>query len=159
MQNHWRGEGRRSPTPIRYLPIWASLPKGLDLLWLWAAEVGSLEVEMARERQAIETSKGKVLGMIWLTGVALFVVELGAGLDYVQAQLASLMPSFLGFLPALGIATWKVIETTFWNYAQLEKAFRIVPFVTLPFFMVGLALWLRYKMVFHGQQNANSEHH
>jgi hypothetical protein len=123
----------------------------------WAAEVGSLEVEMAWKWEEIGTRSGKVIGMIWFTGLALFVLELGAGLDYVQARLASLMPGFVGFLPALAIAAWKVMETAFWNYAELERTFRIVPFATLPFLLVGVALWLRNKMIIQRQQRTKSE--
>ena len=114
---------------------------------------------MAWKQQQVATRNGKLIGMIGFTGVALFVVELGAGLDYVQARLGGLMPGFLGFLPAVGIATSKLLGTAFWNYAQWERTFWIVPFITLPFLLVGLALCLRYKRVFQGQPDRESAQH
>ena len=108
-----------------------------------------------RRENAIRNDKG--IGIIWFTGVALFVMELGVGLDYVQAKLASLMPGFVGFMPAVGIAVWQLVETAFWNYAQLERTLQIVPFVTLPFLLVGLALWLRYKMVFQARNSLKNQ--
>jgi len=82
----------------------------------------------------------------WCTGVALFVMELSLALDYVQARFADLAPNFLGVLPALGLAAWKLIESTFWNYGLLEAAFRVAPFVTLPFALIGLAVAMRNSM-------------
>ncbi|HEY2120138.1 MAG TPA: hypothetical protein VGH37_13200 [Candidatus Acidoferrum sp.] len=118
---------------------------------------GSLEAVMARKRQESRTRNGKLIGMIWFIGVALFVLELNAGLDYVQARLANLAPNCLGFLPAIGVATWKIVGSAFWNYSELVRTFQIVPLITLPFLLVGLALWLRYKMVFQEHNVGNDE--
>jgi hypothetical protein len=111
---------------------------------------------MTWKRQESGIGNGKLFGIIAFTGVALFVMELDAGLDYVQARLANLLPGFMGVVPAVGIAAWKVVEVAFWNSAQLERTFRIVPFVTLPFLLVGLALCLRYKMVFQARNSVKS---
>jgi hypothetical protein len=116
---------------------------------------GCLEAVMAWKREENGTQDRKIIGMIWFAGVALFVVEMGAGLDYVQARVASWAPTFLGFLPAAGLTAWKILESAFWNYAQLVRTFQIVPFITLPFLLVGLALWMRYKMVFQNQISGN----
>ena len=118
---------------------------------------GSLEAVMARKRQESRTRNGKLIGMIWFTGVALFVLELNAGLDYVQARPANLAPNCLGFLPAIGVATWKIVGSAFWNYTQLVRTFQIVPLITLPILLVGLALWLRYKLIFPKHNVGNDE--
>jgi hypothetical protein len=93
------------------------------------------------------------MGTLWFTGVTLFVVELSAGLDYVQARLAALAPNFLGCVPAWSLAAWRLAEGAFWNCSQLEVAFRLIPFVTLPFLLVGLALAMRNRAGF-GRQSA-----
>ena len=112
---------------------------------------------MAREKHEDRTRDGRLSGIISFTGVALFVMELGAGLDYVQARLANLLPGYMGVAPAVGVAAWKVAEAAFWNYAQLERTFRIVPFVALPFLLVGWALCVRYQMVIHERNSVESE--
>ena len=112
---------------------------------------------MARGRHENEIRRGILFGIISFTGVALFVMELGAGLHYLEGRWANLLPGFMGFMPAVGIATWKVLEVAFWNSAQLERIFRIVPFVMLPFLLVGLALCLRYKMMLHTRNSVMSE--
>lgn len=81
----------------------------------------------------------------WFAGIAMFVVELGAGLDYVRAQLAAIVPSFLENVPVLAFAGWQIVESEFWNFGQLEATFRIVPFVTLPFVLLGLAVSMKQK--------------
>jgi hypothetical protein len=75
----------------------------------------------------------------WFTGVGLFMVELKAGVDYVQEHLTGLTLNFLDVLPAFSLATWRIVERVFWHYGQLESAFRTMPFVTLPFMLLAMA--------------------
>ncbi|HEY4979762.1 MAG TPA: hypothetical protein VII25_11395 [Candidatus Acidoferrum sp.] len=100
---------------------------------------------MASERQPNGKRNTRWVAAFCFTGVVLFVMELNVGLDYLQARLSSLPHNSLGFLPALGLAAWKVVEATFWHYGQLEASFLIMPLVTLPFLMLGLALVLKGK--------------
>ncbi len=113
------------------------LPSILSL----GSQGGSLEAQMAGERQG----NARWVAAFWFTGVVLFVMEMSAGLDYLQARLSSLPHHTLGFLPAIGLAAWKVVEATFWHYGQLEASFRIMPLVTLPFLLLGMALLLKGK--------------
>lgn len=112
---------------------------------------------MAREREQTGIRNRKLTGAIWFSGVILFVVELTEGLNYVQARLANFAPGCLGFVAAAAVAAWKIVENGFWNYSRLVGTFQIVPFIMLPFLLVGLALWLRYKMVFQKQNGANEQ--
>ena len=84
----------------------------------------------------------------WFAGIAMFVLELSAGLDYVQAQLAAIVPSFLGNLPVLAFAGWNLAESAFWNRGQLEASLRIMPFVTLPFVLLALAVSMKQRTAF-----------
>lgn len=93
------------------------------------------------------------MAAFWFTGVALFVMELSLALDYVEARFADLAPNFLGTLPAWGLATWKLAESTFWHYGLLEAAFRVAPFVTLPFALIGLAVAMRSSMGLQKQRD------
>jgi hypothetical protein len=109
---------------------------------------------MASERK-VDTRRNWWIGAFWLAGVTLFVVELGAGLDYVHAQLAAIAPNFLGDLPVASLAAWKIVETAFWNCSQLEAAFRTIPFATVPFLLLGIALSMKQKSSFGGERGAN----
>lgn len=109
---------------------------------------------MASKRKE-ETTRNWWIAAFWFAGIALFMVELGAGLDYVQAQLAALAPNFLGDLPVASLAAWKVAESAFWNCGQLEATFRTIPFATLPFLLLGVALSMKQKMAFSRQRSAN----
>jgi hypothetical protein len=103
------------------------------------------EAQMASTRNKNGQRSGPWGDAFWFAGVAMFVVELGAGLDYVQAQLAAIVPSFLGNVPVLALAGWQIIENAFWNFGQLEATLRIMPFVTLPFVLLGLAVSMKQK--------------
>jgi hypothetical protein len=115
---------------------------------------GGLEAQMAGKRYENIAGGAQWSGAIWFAGVAMFVVELGAGLDYVQAQLAAIVPSILGNLPVLAFAGWNIAESVFWNRQQLEAMLRIMPFATLPFVMLALAFSMRQRTSFARQQTA-----
>jgi len=106
---------------------------------------GGPEAEMVSERQVNRKQSGNWTGAFWFTGVAMFMVEWNAGLDYVQARLAALAPNFLGCLPGAGLAAWRMAEGAFWNCGQLEAVFRTMPLVTLPFVLVLLGLAMKEK--------------
>ena len=89
-----------------------------------------------------------------VVGVVLFMMEISALLNYVEARFAEITPNFLGGFLAWGVATWKLVESTFWNYGQLEATFRIVPFVALPFVMLGLSLAMKGTIRFRRQQDS-----
>jgi hypothetical protein len=103
------------------------------------------EAGMAGKRNKNGQVGGSWGEAFWFAGIAMFVVELGAGLDYVRAQLAAIVPSFLENVPVLAFAGWQIVESEFWNFGQLEATFRIVPFVTLPFVLLGLAVSMKQK--------------
>jgi hypothetical protein len=118
------------------------------------SEMGGPEAEMASERKA-DTRRNRWIATFWFAGVALFVVELGAGLDYVHAQLAAMAPNFLGDLPVASLAVWKIAESAFWNCGQLEATFRTIPFATLPFLLLAVVLCMKQKVAFSRERGAN----
>lgn len=92
------------------------------------------------------------MAAFWFTGVALFVMELGVALDYVQARVSALTQSAFGFFPAMGFAAWNAVESAFWNFGHLEAAFRVIPFIVIPFLLVGLGLSMKEKFVWQREQ-------
>lgn len=111
---------------------------------------------MAGKRGMITKRNGIWTGLISFLGVALFLVELGTGMNYVQERLGSIAPNFLGVLPGLGVASLKVMSAAFWSYPQLEKLFQVVPMFALPLLMVGLGMWLGYRPALEQKSNANA---
>jgi hypothetical protein len=117
-------------------------------------EMAGPEAEMASKRKESGEGSRRWGGAFWFAGVAMFVVELGAGLDYVQAQLAAIVPSFLGNVPVLAFAGWNIAESAFWNRGHLETTLRIMPFVTLPFVLLGLAVSMKQRTGFAREHSA-----
>ncbi len=107
---------------------------------------------MAQTRQYTETRSGWWTTAFLLAGVVLFVMELNAGLKYVESHLANLAPNFLDTVPAWGLAAFKLVESAFWSFGQLEAIVRTAPLVALPFALLGLALFMRGSMGFRRQQ-------
>jgi hypothetical protein len=117
-------------------------------------EMDGGEAEMATERKE-DTRRNWWIGTFWFAGIALFVVELGVGLDYVHAQLAALAPNFLGEVPVASLAVWKLAESAIWNCGQLEATFRTIPFATLPFLLLGIAFSMKQNMAFGRERNTS----
>ncbi len=103
---------------------------------------------MARTGQQDRMRNRRWMTAFWFTGVVLFMMELNAGLNYVESRFADLSPKFLDAVPAWGLATFKLVEDAFWNFAELEATFRITPLVALPFALLGLAISMRGFMGF-----------
>lgn len=109
---------------------------------------------MTGDRQENSKWSGWWIGAFWFAGVAMFVVEWNAGLEYVQARLADMAPAFLGYLPALALAALKLGDSAFWNLGHLEATFQVMPLVTIPFLLLGLGVSMKDKIVFAGRQRA-----
>ncbi len=109
---------------------------------------------MAQQQLVTAKRNSWLIAAIWFSGIALFVMELNAGLEYLQARLSAQMQNSLGVLPALALAAWKIVETTLWHYGQLEASFRIMPLVTLPFLLLGLGLLMKRSTAWQNEQSA-----
>jgi len=108
---------------------------------------------MAQERMAPKQKQnGWMIAGLWFSGVVLFVMELNAGLVYVQERVSTVAHSSLGFFPALALASLKFLNTALWHYGQLEASFRILPLATLPFLLLGLAVWMGRKASWRRQE-------
>ena len=75
-------------------------------------------------------------------GIGLLVVEMSAGMDYVQASLKQEMVDFLDCVPAMGVTVLSVAQKVFWSCGSMEGTLRVMPLVTLPFVLVGVGLAL-----------------
>ena len=105
-------------------------------------QAGRLEAEMARTTGQRKTRNLWLVRSFWITGVSLFLVEMSAGVDYVEASIAKQEVHGVDWLTALGLMILKIVDQTFWHLAKLEPIFRTLPLAALPFVLmaVGLAL-------------------
>lgn len=86
-----------------------------------------------------------MVGALWVGGIGLLVVEMRAGMDYLQASLRQQMVDFLDWIPALGVMALNFVQKVLWSFGRVESALGVMPMVTLPFVLlaVGLALGKR----------------
>jgi hypothetical protein len=113
-----------------------------DLVWLWAAEMGSLEADMASARASERSTRSWMMLALLIVGIGLLVVEMSAGMDYVQASLKQEMVDFLDCVPAMGVTVLSAAQKAFWSCGSVEGTLRVMPLVTLPFVLVGVGLAL-----------------
>ena len=76
----------------------------------------------------------------WAAGVALLLVELNAGVGYVEAGLQENMGNVLGWAPAVGMITLKMAEQSIWHWRAVELALRGVPLAAMGILLVTFGL-------------------
>src|SRR5260370_37584784 len=107
------------------------------LVWLWAAEMGSLEADMASARASERSTRSWMMLALLIGGIGLLVVEMSAGMDYVQASLKQEMVDFLKCVPAMGVTVLSVAQKVFSSCGSVEGTMRVRPLMTLPVVVVG----------------------
>ncbi len=100
---------------------------------------------MASARASEWSTKNWMMLALLIGGIGLLVVEMSAGMDYVQASLKQEMVDFLDLIPALGVMVLNFVQKAFWSYGSVACALRVMPLVTLPFVLVGVGLALRKR--------------
>jgi hypothetical protein len=108
---------------------------------------GSLEAGMTSTRESERGQRQRIVWALWLGGIWLLVVEMSAGMDYVQASLKHQMVDFLDCVPAMGVLALNFAQKAFWSYTSIESALRVMPMATLPFVLLGLGLALGKRTV------------
>ena len=97
---------------------------------------------MASARASERSTKNWMILALFIGGIGLLVVEMNAGMDYVQASLKQEMVDFLDCVPAMGVAVLSFAQKAFWSCGSVEGALRVMPLVTLPVVLVGVGLAL-----------------
>ena len=82
----------------------------------------------------------------WAAGVGLLLVELKAGMEYVEAGLQQHMAGMLGCLPAMGMITLNVAENSMWHWDALELALQSVPMVATGLLLVLASVLLNREV-------------
>jgi hypothetical protein len=106
------------------------------------SEDGSPEAEMASTRSSERSTREWIVGALWIVGIGLLVVEMSAGMDYVQASLKQEMVDFLDLVPALGVLVLNLGQKAFWSLGTVASVLQVTPMVTLPLVLVGVGLVL-----------------
>jgi len=104
--------------------------------------MGSLEAGMASAKGTERSTKSWTMLALLVAGIGLLVVEMSAGMDYVQANLKQEMVDFLDCVPAMVVTVLRVAQQAFWGCGSVEGTLRVMPLVTLPFVLVGVGLAL-----------------
>ena len=95
---------------------------------------------MAEEGSRRQAGSGWMMWAFWAAGVALLLVELNAGMGYVEAGLQQNMASLLGWIPAAAMITLKVVEQSIWHWGTLTVVLLAVPVGALGLLLVALGL-------------------
>jgi hypothetical protein len=103
---------------------------------------GSLEAGMASTSASERSMRSWMVGALWVGGIGLLVVEMRAGMDYLQASLRQQMVDFLDWIPAMGVMALDFAQKVFWSFGSVESALAVMPMVTLPLVLLGVGLAL-----------------
>jgi hypothetical protein len=106
------------------------------------AEEVKREGVMARAASGRRMKSSWMMWAFWAAGVSLLLVEVKAGMEYVEAGLEQNLAGLLGTLPAMGMITLNVAEHSAWHWSSLELALQAVPMVALGLLLVTAAVML-----------------
>jgi hypothetical protein len=101
---------------------------------------------MAVRQSARPAGSSWMVWAFWAAGASLLLVELNAGMAYLETGLRQNQANLLGWWPAACMMTLKVAEQSIWHWGTLETLLRGIPLGVLGFLFVGLGLALRKQM-------------
>lgn len=88
------------------------------------------------------SEKSWMMWTLWAAGIGLLLVEVNAGMEYLEAGLRQNVGNLLGWLPAMGVITLKVAEQAVWHWATLAVVLRAVPLAAMGLILVGVSVSL-----------------
>lgn len=84
----------------------------------------------------------------------MLLVEVNAGVEYVNAGLQQNMANLLGWAPALGMITLKMAEQSIWHWSLLAVVLRAVPLAAMGLLLVTLGLAMNRQIGSARKQSA-----
>jgi len=102
---------------------------------------------MAVARSGERTANRWMTWAFWAAGVALLLVEMNAGMKYLETGLRQNMGDLLGWAPAMGMITLKVAEQSLWHWGTLAPVLSAVPVAVLGLLLVGFGLAVNRQMI------------
>jgi hypothetical protein len=103
------------------------------------------EGTMAVRKSEDRTGTSWVMWALGVAGVTLLVVELNAGMAYVEAGLQENLTNLGGWLPAAGMFTLKMAANSIWLRETWETLLHTAPLAALGFVLVGLGVGLNRR--------------
>ena len=91
------------------------------------------------------TTGSGMMWALWAAGVTLLLVEVKAGMEYVEAGLEQNLSGLLGDLPAVGMMTLNMAEHSLWHWGSLQVALQAVPMVAMGLLLVTVAVLLNRR--------------
>src|SRR6516165_8911802 len=101
---------------------------------------------MARTTSGMRIESSWMMWAFWAAGACLLLVELKAGMEYVETGLAQNMAGMLGCVPAMGMITLNVAENSMWHWSALELALQSVPMVATGLLLVLASVLLNREV-------------
>jgi len=90
----------------------------------------------------------------WAAGASLLLVELNAGMAYLEAGLRQYAASLMGWAPSLGMMTLRVAGQSVIHWETVAYALRALPMGVLGIALVGLAVAAHKQLRNSRRQNA-----
>ena len=97
---------------------------------------------MAGKASGKRAKSSWMMWAFWAAGVSLLLVQVKAGMEYVEAGLQQNLSGMLGELPAMGMITLNVAEHSLWHWSSLQTALQAVPMVATGLMLVTVAVML-----------------
>jgi hypothetical protein len=90
-----------------------------------------------------QNDKNWTMWTLWAAGIALLLVEVNAGMEYLETGLRQNVGNLMGWLPAMGMITLKVVEQAVWHWGTLAVVLRAVPLAAMGLILVGISVGLQ----------------
>jgi hypothetical protein len=90
-----------------------------------------------------QNEKKWMMWTLWAAGIGLLLVEMNAGMEYLEAGLRQNVGNLLGWLPAMGVITLKVAEQAMWHWGTLAVVLRAVPLAAMGLILMGISVSLQ----------------
>ena len=100
---------------------------------------------MAGKASGNRAKSSWMMWAFWAAGVSLLLVEVQAGMEYLDAGLQQNLAGLLGELPAMGMMTLTVAEHSLWRWGSLQLALQAVPMVATGLLLVAVAVMLNRR--------------
>jgi hypothetical protein len=90
-----------------------------------------------------QSDKNWMMWTLWAAGIGLLLVEVNAGMEYLEAGLRQNVGNLLGWLPAMGVITLKMAEQALWHWGTLTLLLRAVPLAAMGMILVGISVGMQ----------------
>ena len=76
----------------------------------------------------------------WGVGIALLVIELSVGINYLLTGLREIQPGLFAWWPAFSMMAWELVDKITWHASSLDSTARMMPLSAVPFVFIAAAI-------------------